>query len=150
MLAPTEAPLAAGSVSITSSCGFRTGSRRVITLSISDVPGDDQAVIGSGPTVPDPSTLADARAIVAKYKRELPDAVARVLNDPANESPKPNDPIFANTDYKLIARPVDAFRAAEAAVRAAGYECILLGDRVEGEARDVATDQAQRAIALQK
>jgi len=123
---------------------------RVITLSISDVPGDDPAVIGSGPTVPDPSTLADARAIVAKYKLELPEAVARVLNDPANESPKPNDPIFANTDYKLIARPVDAFRAAEAAVRAAGYECIMLGDRVEGEARDVAIDQAQRALALQK
>jgi hydroxypyruvate reductase len=123
---------------------------RVITLSISDVPGDDPAVIGSGPTVPDPSTLADARAIVAKYKLELPEAVARVLNDPANESPKPNDPIFANTDYKLIARPVDAFRAAEAAVRAAGYECILLGDRVEGEAREVAAAQAQRALALQK
>lgn len=123
---------------------------RVITLSISDVPGDDPAVIGSGPTVPDPSTLADARAIVAKYKLELPDAVARVLNDPANESPKPNDPIFANTDYKLIARPVDAFRAAEAAVRAAGYECVMLGDRVEGEAREVAAAQAQRALALQK
>jgi len=123
---------------------------RVITLSISDVPGDDPAVIGSGPTVPDPSTLADARAIVAKYKLELPEAVARVLNDPANESPKPNDPIFASTDYKLVARPVDAFRAAEAAVRAAGYECIMLGDRVEGEAREVAAAQAQRALSLQK
>ena len=123
---------------------------RVITLSISDVPGDDPAVIGSGPTVPDPSTLADARAIVAKYKLDLPEAVARALNDPSNESPKPGDPIFANTEYKLIARPADAFRAAEAAVRKAGYECIMLGDRIEGEARTVATEQAQRAIALQR
>lgn len=122
----------------------------VITLSISDVPGDDPAVIGSGPTVPDPSTLADARAIVAKYKLQLPEAAARALNDPGNESPKPSDPIFANTGYKLIARPADAFRAAEAAVRNAGYECVMLGDRVEGEAREVAAQQAQYALALQK
>jgi hydroxypyruvate reductase len=123
---------------------------RVITLSISDVPGDDPAVIGSGPTVPDPSTLADARAIVAKYKLALPDTVARPLNDPANESPKPGDPAFANTEYKLIARPADAFRAAEAAVRKAGYEPVMLGDRVEGEAREVAADHARRALSLQK
>lgn len=123
---------------------------RVLTLSISDVPGDDPAVIGSGPTVPDPSTLADARAIVAKYKLDLPDAVARALNDPANESPKPGDSAFNNTDYKLIARPADAFRAAEAAVRKAGYEPIMLGDRVEGEAREVAAQQAQHALALQR
>ena len=70
---------------------------RVVTLAISDVPGDDPAVIGSGPTVPDPSTLADARAIVARFRLDLPDAVARALNDPANESPKPGDPAFANT-----------------------------------------------------
>jgi hydroxypyruvate reductase len=123
---------------------------RVLTLSISDVPGDDPAVIGSGPTVPDPSTLADARAIVARYKLQLPEAVARVLNDPANESPKPGDPIFANTGYKLIARPADAFRAAEAAVRSAGYEPVMLGDRVEGEAREVAAQQAQYALNLQR
>src|SRR6266850_6149508 len=64
---------------------------RVVTLAISDVPGDAPAVIGSGPTVPDPSTLADARAIVARFSLELPDAVARALDDPANESPKPGD-----------------------------------------------------------
>ena len=69
----------------------------MVTLAISDVPGDDPAVIGSGPTVPDPTTLADARAIVARYKLDLPDAVTRALDDPANESPKPGDPAFADT-----------------------------------------------------
>ncbi len=64
--------------------------------------------------------------------------MTRALNDPKNESPKPGDPIFAGSQLILAARPADAMRAAEAAVRAAGYDCISLGDRVEGEARDVA------------
>jgi glycerate 2-kinase len=122
---------------------------RVVTLAISDVPGDDPAVIGSGPTVPDPSTLADARAIVARYHLDLPDAVTRALNDPGNESPKPGDAAFANTEYKLIARPADSFRAAEAAVRAAGHECVFLGANVEGEAREVAHAHAAKARELQ-
>jgi len=122
---------------------------RVVTLAISDVPGDDPAVIGSGPTVPDPSTLADARAIVAKFKLEVPEAVTRALNDPANESPKPGDAAFANTEYRLIARPADSFRAAEAAVRAAGYACVFLGANVEGEARDVAAAHAAKAHDVQ-
>ena len=118
---------------------------RVVTLAISDVPRDDPAVIGSGPTVPDPSTLADARAIVAKFKLDVPEAVTRALDEPANESPKPRDPAFANTEYKLIARPADSFRAAEAAVKAAGYECVFLGANVEGEARAVAAAHAAKA-----
>jgi glycerate 2-kinase len=122
---------------------------RVVTLAISDVPGDDPAVIGSGPTVPDPSTLADARAIVARYQLDLPEAVARALNDPANESPKPGNAAFAKTEYKLIARPADSFRAAEAAVQAAGYACVFLGANVEGEAREVAAAQARMARELQ-
>ena len=121
---------------------------RVVTLAISDVPGDDPAVIGSGPTVPDPSTLPDARAIVARYRLELPDAVTRALADPANETPKPDHPIFAATEYRLIARPADAFRAAERAARAAGYEPVMLGDRIEGEARAVAAEHAGLALAL--
>jgi hydroxypyruvate reductase len=120
-----------------------------VTLAISDVPGDDPAVIGSGPTVPDPSTLADARAIVARHRLDVPAAVTRALNDPANESPKPGDPAFANGEYHLIARPADAFRAAEAAVRAAGYECVFLGANVEGEAREVAGAHAAKARELQ-
>jgi glycerate 2-kinase len=122
---------------------------RVIALAISDVPGDDPAVIGSGPTVPDPSTLADARAIVKRHKLDLPESVTRALADPANESPKPGDPAFADTAFRLVARPADSFRAAEAAVRAAGYACVFLGDRVEGEASAVAAEHAGRARALQ-
>ena len=68
---------------------------RLVTLAISDVPGDDPAVIGSGPTVPDPTTLADARAIVARHRLDLPAAVARALADPANETPKPGDAAFS-------------------------------------------------------
>ncbi len=123
---------------------------RVLTLAISDVPGDDPAVIGSGPTVPDPTTLADARAIVERFRLDLPEAVTRALTDPGNESPKPGDPIFASTEFRLVARPADSFRAAEAAIRAAGYECVFLGDRLEGEARVVAAEQARLARDLQR
>jgi hydroxypyruvate reductase len=121
---------------------------RLVTVAISDVPGDDPAVIGSGPTVPDPSTLADARAIVAKFKLDLPAAITRALDDSSNESPKPGDPVFAGSQFALAARPADSLRAAEAAVRAAGYECISLGDRVEGEAREVAEIHATLAREL--
>ena len=122
---------------------------RVVTLAISDVPGDDPAVIGSGPTVPDPSTLADARAIVARYKLDVPEAVTRALNDAANESPKPGDPAFANSEYHLIARPSDSFDAAMEAVHKAGYEAVFLGANVEGEAREVAAAHARMARDLQ-
>jgi hydroxypyruvate reductase len=121
---------------------------QLVTVAISDVPGDDPAVIGSGPTVPDPSTLADARAIVAKFKLDLPAAITRALDDSSNESPKPGDPVFAGSQFALAARPADSLRAAEAAVRAAGYECISLGDRVEGEAREVAEIHAKLAREL--
>jgi hydroxypyruvate reductase len=123
---------------------------RVVTLAISDVPGDDPAVIGSGPTVADPTTLADARGIAMRFKLDLPETVTRALANPNNESPKPGDPIFSTTAFKLVARPLDAFRAAEQAVRAAGYECVMLGDRVEGEASEIATDHAKQALALRQ
>jgi glycerate 2-kinase len=121
---------------------------RVITLAISDVPGDDPAVIGSGPTVPDPSTLADARAIVARHRIPLPHAAVRALDDPANESPKPGDRSLARSEFRLVARPADALRAAETALRKAGYDCILLGGNIEGEARDVAFEHARLACSL--
>ena len=89
---------------------------KLMTIAISDVPGDDPAVIGSGPTVPDPSTLADARVIVAKYKLDVPESVTRALADPANESPKPGDAAFAGSQFAIAARPADSLRAAEAAV----------------------------------
>jgi glycerate 2-kinase len=117
---------------------------QLVTIAISDVPGDEPSAIGSGPTVPDPTTLADARAIVAKYKLDMPAAVAHALGDAANETPKPGDAVFAGSQFMLAARPADALRAAAAAVAAAGYECVSLGDRVEGEAR--ATAQAHAAL----
>ncbi|MFZ5690460.1 MAG: glycerate kinase type-2 family protein [Pseudomonadota bacterium] len=121
---------------------------KLVAIGISDVPGDDPAVIGSGPTVPDPTTLADARAIVARYQLDLPEAVAAALADPANESPKPGDAAFRNTQYLLAARPLDSFKAAETEIRAAGFDCIFLGDRIEGEAREVAAAQARLARDL--
>jgi glycerate 2-kinase len=120
----------------------------VVTLAISDVPGDDPAVIGSGPTVPDPTTLADARAIVGKYRLDLPELVTRALADPQNESPKPGAAAFAANRYTILARPADALRAAQTRAEAAGYACIVLGDRLQGEAREVAAEHAKLAREL--
>jgi len=121
---------------------------KLLTIAISDVPRDEPSAIGSGPTVPDPTTLADARALVAKYNLELPAHVLAALNDPRNETPKPGDPIFAGTEFVLAARPADSLRAAEAVARAAGYDIVSLGDRVEGEAREVAVSQGNLACKL--
>ena len=118
----------------------------VVTLAISDVPHDDPAVIASGPTVPDSSTLADARTIVAQYHLQLDDAVKRALDEPQNESCKADDPLFARTRFELIARPRDALDAAIAVAAAAGYAVDDLGSDVEGEARDVAAAHARLAI----
>jgi hydroxypyruvate reductase len=121
---------------------------RVVTLAISDVPRDDPDVIGSGPTVPDPSTLAAARGIVAHFGLDLPASVTAALREPANETPKPDDPLFNGTEFTIIARPADAFRAAREMAKAAGYECVFLGDEVEGEAREVAKEHARVAREL--
>ena len=121
---------------------------KLVTIAISDVPGDDPSAIGSGPTVPDPTTLTQARAIVAKYRLDLPTSVTAALADANNESPKTGDPVFAGSQFVLAARPADSLRLAEAAVRAAGYECMSLGDRVEGEAREVAAAHAKLAREL--
>ena len=119
---------------------------QLTTLAISDVPGDDPAVIGSGPTVPDPTTLNDARAVVARFAVPISAAVERALADVANKSPKPGHPAFDHTGFRLIARPANSFRAAERAIHQRGFECLFLGDRVEGEARDVATAHARLAM----
>jgi glycerate 2-kinase len=120
----------------------------LVAVAISDVPGDDPAVIGSGPTVPDPTTLADARAIVARRGLIVPPVATQALADPANETPKPGDLVFAGTSFELAARPADVFRGVERAARAAGYDCILLGTAIEGEAREVAVTQARLALDL--
>ncbi len=125
----------------------RAGHRaQILTLAISDVPHDDPAVIASGPTVPDPSTLADARALIVRHGLTLDDAVAAALNDEANESIKPGDAAFARATFKLIARPRGSLDAAIAVARAAGYEVIDLGADCEGEAREVAAEHAKLAL----
>jgi hydroxypyruvate reductase len=118
---------------------------KTVTLAISDVPGDDPSVIGSGPTIADPTTLEDARAVVRRYRLDLPAAATRALEDGANESPKSSDRAFIGAAYSILARPADALRAAQARANAAGYECVILGDRVQGEAREVAADHARLA-----
>jgi hydroxypyruvate reductase len=120
---------------------------RVVTLAISDVPGDDPAIIASGPTVPDPSTYADARAVLAKYRIDEPVSVITHLGAAPDETPKPGDAIFANASYTLIASPQQALDAAADAAEAAGVVPIVLSDRIEGEARDIGLMHA--AIALQ-
>jgi glycerate 2-kinase len=115
---------------------------RIASLAISDVPGDDPAVVGSGPTVADPTTFADARRILTKYALSPPPAVATHLHRATDETPKPGDPRLAQTSYRLIATPRDALDAAAQAARAAGASPIILGDAIEGEARIVAAQQA--------
>ncbi|MEZ5765504.1 MAG: glycerate kinase [Xanthobacteraceae bacterium] len=114
----------------------------VVTLAISDVPDDDPAVIASGPTVPDPTTLTDAREVLARFAIVPDEAIAKALNDPSNESCKATDAFFANTHFALIARPRDSLTAAVGVARNAGFETIDLGE-CEGEAREVATAHAQ-------
>jgi hydroxypyruvate reductase len=120
---------------------------RVVTLAISDVPGDDPAVIASGPTVPDPTTFADARAVLAKYGIDGPTAVMTHLAAAAEETSKPGDPVFADCRFRLIASPQQALAAAADAALARNITPVLLSDRIEGEAREAASMHA--AIALQ-
>ena len=120
------------------------------TLLLSDVPGDDPSVIGSGPSVPDVTTLADARKILADRNIVPPASVASALENPANESPKPGDKAFANTRFEIVAKPSQSLAAAAEAAKAAGYEPVVLGADVEGEARDVAAEHARLALQLQK
>jgi hydroxypyruvate reductase len=111
---------------------------QLVTLLISDVPGDDPSVIGSGPTVPDATTRADAQAVLARYGIDPPPAVAAWLGDPASETPKPGDPAFAQARLALVATPQAALEAAAAVARAAGVTPLILGDAIEGEAAEVA------------
>ena len=120
---------------------------RVITLAISDVPGDDPAVIASGPTVPDATTFADARAVLAKYRIDEPTAVLDHLVSAAHETPKPGDPVFRDARFELIASPQNSLQAAAVEALRRNVTPIVLSDRIEGEAREVARVHA--AIALQ-
>ena len=110
---------------------------RVVTLAISDVPGDDLSIIASGPTVPDTSTRADALAVLTKYGIEIPATIAMHLNDEISETPKPGDPRFANVTSSLVATPQKSLEAAARVARDAGLPCVILGNAIEGEAREV-------------
>ncbi len=109
---------------------------RVVSLIISDVPGDDPSVIASGPTVPDLTTLADARAVLKRFGIIPPPAVEARLSDPAAETPKPGDPAFARTLTRIIAAPQASLEAAAEVARKAGVEPLILGDAIEGEAAE--------------
>ena len=115
---------------------------RVVTLAISDVPGDDPAAIASGPTVPDPTTFAEARAVLARYGIAEPRAVVEHLERAPDETPKPGDPRLARAETILIATPQMSLDAAAAVARAAGVTPLVLGDALEGEAREVGTVMA--------
>ena len=122
---------------------------QVVSLIISDVPGDDPAVVASGPTVPDPSTREEALAILRKYKFDLPAHVWDFLATPEAETPKPGDPRFAKVSTRMIATPAQSLVAAARLAQEAGYRVIDLGDRVEGEAREVAREHAALALATE-
>ena len=111
---------------------------RVVALLISDVPGDDPAVIASGPTVADPTTYADARAILAKYGITPPPAVQSHLKSARDETPKPGDARLARAEIHLIATPQASLMAAAEVARSAGVAPLVLGDSIEGESREVA------------
>ena len=113
---------------------------RVVTLAISDVPGDDPAVIGSGPTVPDATTFADARALIARYGITPPPSVAARLAQDDDETPKPGS--LHNVDFRMIATPMMALEAMAAKARALGLTPLILGDALEGEAAQLGTVMA--------
>ncbi len=126
---------------------------RTVTLAISDVPRDRPSVIASGPTVADGTTLANARAALLRHKIAVPASVEAALQDRANESVKALSPKLWRSRYHLVARPRDALRAAAGCAASLGYEVADLGDRLEGEARDVAGEHVAlvvRALAAGK
>lgn len=119
---------------------------RLLTVSISDVPGDHPDEIGSGPTVADRSTLADARAVLARWNITPSPEIAAALNNPANETLKAGDAKLSSSDYKIVAAPKASIEAAAKIARSRGYRVDILGDSLEGEAREVAKFHAAMAL----
>lgn len=118
---------------------------RVVTLLISDVPGDDPGVIASGPTLPDPTTCAESLAILKKYKIEIPGNILQHLESGAGETPKPGDERFARNEHHVIATAQHALEAAAEKARAAGITPYILSNDLEGESRDVGSVHAALA-----
>lgn len=123
---------------------------RVVTLLISDVPGDDPSVIASGPTVPDPTTCAEALAILDKYGLQGHVEAYAHIRAGTHETPKPGDPRFARNEVRMIATPQESLEAAARVAREAGVEPVILSDCIEGEARDVALMHAGIARQILK
>jgi glycerate 2-kinase len=121
---------------------------KVVTLTISDVPGDDPSIIASGPTVPDATSCAQAIAILQRYAIEVPGAVMSLLEQGALETPKPGDAVFKGHEVHLIATPQQSLEAAAAAARTAGIEAHILSDEIEGESREVGKVHAALARAV--
>ena len=120
---------------------------RVVTLTISDVPGDDPSIIASGPTVPDPTTCADALAILARYRIHVPPALADALASGAMETPKPDEPRWQDQPVHLIATPQQSLEVAAQMARQAGLNAYILSDELEGESREVGKVHAALARA---
>jgi glycerate 2-kinase len=118
---------------------------QVVTLVISDVPGDDVAVIASGPTVPDPSSCADALAIIERYSIDVTAAIKAQLASNELETPKPNNPLFKGHAVHTIATPLMSLQAAASKARELGFTAYILGDDIEGESREVAKVHASMA-----
>jgi len=116
----------------------------IVTLALSDVPGDELSLIGSGPTIPDPSTLEEARAVVERYRLQPAASIRAVLDDPQSESPKPGDACFARSRALVAAKPADAWHASWRKAESLGYRVVDLGQELEGEAREIAASHAQR------
>ncbi len=123
---------------------------RVVTLLISDVPGNDASVIASGPTVPDATTCADALAILSRHGIAVPDGVLQQLQNDSLETFKPSDPVFEGNQVHLIATPQQSLEAAAAAARSAGINAYILSDEIEGESREVGKVHGAlaRAVAI--
>jgi glycerate 2-kinase len=130
--------------------GIAAAPARLVTLAISDVPGDHLSVIASGPTVPDTSSFADARAVLAKYDIVPSEPVRRFLAEAREETPKPGDPRLAHASAVLVARPQDSLLAAAKTAESSGVTPLILGDALEGEAREVGQVMAGIAHSVRR
>lgn len=121
----------------------------IVALAVSDVPGDDPGLIASGPVSPDPITNAEALAMLHRRGIRVDETLTAVLADPASETPKPGDPCFDRVDFRIVLRPAAILEAAARAAEAAGYRAVVLGDALEGEAREVGAAHAALALQVQ-
>src|SRR5690606_30088924 len=123
---------------------------RVVSLIVSDIPGDNPALVSSGPTVPDASTREDARAVVEAYSLALPEAALRHLGSPLADAPRPDDPRFAGNEVHVIASAARSLEVAAAEAERQGVQTVILSDAIEGEAREVGRVHAAiaREVAL--